>query len=87
MLGDRDKQVAADTQYAVGAFDAIAELLAVIARHQGLELHADIEGLLGRANLLSDEVEAHRKNGFVDTISVFDDVYTSGPHLPGRERG
>ncbi len=79
-----DKQVAADTQYAVGAFDAIAELLAVIARHQGLELNDDIEGLLGRASLLHDELEAHKRNGFVNTISVFYDVYTRGPKLRGQ---
>ncbi len=81
-----DKQVAADTQYAVGAFDAITDLLAVMARHQGLELDDDIEGLLGRADLLSDEVEAHRKLGFMNTISVFNDVYTRGPHLRGERK-
>ncbi len=87
MLGDRDAQVAADTQYALGAFDAIAELLAVMAQKQGLELDDDIAGLLARANLLSDEFQAHRKTGFVDTIAIFDSVYTRGPDPRGRERG
>ena len=36
------EKIAADTQYAVGAFDAIAGLLAIIAKHQGLDLKDDL---------------------------------------------
>lgn len=75
---ERLGKLEADTQYAVGAFDALAELLAVMARHQGLDILKDVNGLFERDAILHKEHEKHRSNGFVNVLSVFNDVYSRG---------
>ena len=71
-----EEKVAADVQYAVGAFVAIASLLAVIANHQGLDLRGDLTKLSERAGIFNPELEAHKLNGYSDTVAVFRDVFT-----------
>ena len=70
-----EEKIASDTQYAVGAFDAIAALLAIIARHQGLDLRNDLEKLDKRNALLHPKLEADRVNGSMNVIGTFQDVF------------
>ena len=66
-----EKQIGADTQYAVGAFDALAGLLGIIAKHQRLNLKGDLDKLLESSNVFHSELEAHRLNGYTNTINSF----------------
>ena len=69
------EKIAADTQYAVGAFDAIAGLLAIIAKHQGLDLKDDLGKLVESAKVYHPKLEAHRANGFENAIAKFESVF------------
>ena len=70
-----EEKIAADAQYAVGAFDALACLLATIARHQGLSLKDDVNELRKRVEILHPEHEAHRRIGYENTIDVFSHAF------------
>ena len=71
----------ANTEYAVGSFDALSVLLAVIARRLDLELEDDLLDLQGRTEILHPELEKHRINGYADTIGVFQSAYSRGPDI------
>ena len=74
-MATMEEKIAADAQYAAGAFDAIACLLATIARHQGLSVKDDVNKLRERVNILHPELEAHRITGYMNTIDVFQHAF------------
>ena len=65
------EEAASAARYSVGASDAIARLLALIARHQGLDLNADIPEVMKMANMYHRLREADRINGFENVVSAF----------------
>ena len=65
--------------YSVGAFDAIARLLAVVARHQDLDLKEDIFDVLEMANIYAPTLEANRRDGFENVIAAFRHEFNREP--------
>ena len=75
MPNDHVQQIDAHYQYVAGAFDALAAILATMARHQGLELRSDLEQLENRLRIYHTESEASRRNGYENVLDVFRHAY------------
>lgn len=75
MSGDLDSTAEAEAQYHVGCWDALSSLLALMARHQGLDLEDDLARLLRRTEIYHPEREAGRREGFENTVTHFLHVY------------
>lgn len=70
-----DKQVSADTQELTGAIEAIARILAVMAKHQELEIEDDVLSLFKLAGTYNSREEP-RKTGYTNTLGSFFSEYS-----------
>ena len=72
------EQIAEDAQYALGSFDAIAVLLAMIARQIGLD-PKDLNGVIERGAIYHGELEGCRATGYNNVVDTFRSAYERGP--------
>ena len=57
--------------YGVGAYDAIARLLGLMARQQASITNEEISEVLGMVDIYSSEREASRREGYENVIIAF----------------
>ena len=65
-------------EYTDGTLEGLACILGVIARHQELDLEADIAGLFKRSKIFN-ESEQDKQEGYLKIVTIFQDVYRRGP--------
>ena len=79
MRGRRELEMADKAEeYTDGMLEGLACILGVVARHQGLDLEADIGGLFKRSKIFN-ESEKRKQEGYLNAVVMFDNVYKKGP--------
>lgn len=69
MLGITDRELQQEMR---GGVDALARILGMLARHQGID-RDDLSALSVPADFLHPEHEGRRRDAYEDTIAVFID--------------
>ena len=64
-------KIAEQEQYMIGAFDAVARLLATMAKHQGLPMNESQMELGGILNIYEPTTEEDKALGYGNVIGLF----------------